>query len=399
MTSKKIKVFVTYSWEEEAHNTQVLSLTDHLRKNGFEANNDQLLIQTEGSISLDRMMVEQLTNSDKVIVVLSELYAKKADGYFGGVGVEYEFIISDIRVNPKKYILVALESYKPSLFPTAFRSRILLDLTTNDGMKKLLHKLTDQPQYKASAVADNVTELTSYSIPAFEFKVRPQVDVTMQEDHDDYASIVWDVEAARTAFFAALSDGRSEIIKAVIRENSFLLFDIYERKMSALPIFHNIPFGRMKADFAWLDDASNGPQWFLLKVGQPHTVLFDASGMPTTQLLAEIDEVKAWANYFELNPADKKHIFGAVSQFRFRLVIGTAEAWRTERASMWRMQHNKNSVVEIRSYNSFNTSLQDLVAAPGKFYRFNRFHTTSPSSEMESFWKGYQYMDDWRKWL
>jgi len=39
---------------------------------------------------IKRMMAEQLTNSDRV-VVLSEEYAKKADGFRGGVGVEYDY--------------------------------------------------------------------------------------------------------------------------------------------------------------------------------------------------------------------------------------------------------------------------------------------------------------------
>lgn len=399
MPTKKIKVFVTYSWEKEAHNTQVLSLTNHLRQQGFEANNDLLLGQGQGSIGLDRMMVEQLTNSDKVVVVLSEGYAKKANGFQGGVGMEYEFIISDIKAHPEKYILVALQPYKASLLPSGFASRMVLDLTTEAGMTALLRKLLDQPEYQASEVADSVPQLTTSPIPAFEFKTKPKVDVTMQDDHDDHAPTVWDAQAARTAFATAVADGSPEVIKAVIRENSFLLFDIYERKMGAMPIFHDVPFGRMKADFAWLDDASNGPRWFLLKLGRPDITLFNADGMPTAELLAEIEQVKAWANYFELNPAEKKRILGAVSQFRFRLVIGSAEAWQQENASRWRMQHNNSSIVEIRSYNTFARSLDDLASAPGDFYRFNRFHATSPAAELEQFWKAYRYMDDWRKWL
>ena len=399
MADQNIKVFVTYSWDEVDHNTQVLALTDQLRKNGFEATNDKLLSQAQGSISLDRMMVEHLTKSDKVVVVLSEGYAKKANGFQGGVGMEYEFIISDIKTKPAKYILVALQPYKTSLLPAGFTSRSVINITTQEGMNELVRKLSDQPEYIASPVADTIPRLPSINIPAFEFKVKPVVDVAVVDKGDDSEESVWDAAAAADAFAAAVADGDTELIKAVIRENSFLFFDLYERKMSAMPIFHEVEFGGMKADFAWLDDASDGPRWFLVKLARPDIELVGERGMASPSLLAEIEEVKAWANYFEVNPAEKKRLFGAVNQFRFRLIAGTREQWQTEQAQQWRAQHNKNSFVEIRSYQTFTKSLNDLTSAPGEFYRFIKFPFTSPASDMEKFWKNYRYMDDWRKWL
>lgn len=399
MNDKKIKVFVTYSQEGDAHNTQVLSLTDHLRKLGFEANNDLLLSQQQGSINLNRMMYQHLEQADKVVVVLSDNYAKKANSFAGGVGTEYEFIIGDINVKPEKYILVALEAYKDSLFPTGLRSRLMLNLTTEQGMEDLVRKLSAQPAWEASPVAAAVPVLPTKKIPPFEIKPKPPVDVTVTANTGDEEEDVWDLDAAGTALEAAIEDTRPEVVKAVLQENSFLFFDIYERKMGAMPIFHEVGFGSYQADFAWLDDASDGPRWFLMKVGPADLAPFDEQGQINPALVAAIEEVKAWANYFELNPAEKKRVFGAVASFRFRLVIGSKEQWQEEKAQQWRLQHNKTSPVEIRSYQTFARSLADIRTAPKEFYRFSQYHATSPATELEKFWKAYRYMDDWRKWL
>lgn len=396
---QKIKVFVTYSQEGDAHNTHVLSLTYHLRKLGFEANTDLLLSQEQGSINLNRMMYQHLEQADKVVVVLSENYARKANNFTGGVGAEYEFIIGDINTKPQKYILVALEAYKDSLFPTGLRSRLMLDLTTEEGMETLVRKLSGQPAWETSTVAATTPVLPTKKIPPFEFKQKPPVDVTVTENKGEEKEDVWDLDAAETALTAAIADGRPEVLAPVLQENSFLFFDIYERKMGAMPIFHEISFGSFKADFAWLDDASDGPRWFLLKLGPPDLELFDAAGHINPALVAAIEEVKVWANYFDVHPAEKKRIFGAVASFRFRLVIGSKEQWQEEKAQQWRRQHNKTSPVEIRSYQTFTRSLAEIRTASKEFYRFSQYHATSPAAKLEEFWKAYRYMDDWRKWL
>jgi hypothetical protein len=395
---KKIKVFVTYAWGDEQHNLQVLGLTDHLRKKGFEAYNDKLLCQDETSIDLLRMMYQRIFEADKVIVILTDEYVKKADAYEGGVGIEYQVITKDIITRPKKYILAAFEGYRETLLPFAMKKREMLSLTDPEAMDQLYRKLLDKPKYEAAEVAPATPVLESVQIPEFTFKAKPAVDVTMKKVHDDYAANVWDVSAAQAVLQAAVAANDPEEVKAVIRDNSFLLFDIYERKMGALPIFHEVAFGSHTADFTWLDDASNGPRWFLLKVGAPDLLVFDAGGKINPLLLEAIEEVKAWANYFELQPAEKKRLFGYVSSFRFRLIIGNAEQWQTEAAQRWRMQHNNTSFVEVRSYNTFELSLAEIADKPTDFYRFNRFHKTSGPHDLETFWKSYGYMDDYRKW-
>ncbi len=52
------------------------------------------------------MMVEKIKNSDNILLILTENYAKKADTFQGGVGYETNLLIRYIKDNPDKIILI-----------------------------------------------------------------------------------------------------------------------------------------------------------------------------------------------------------------------------------------------------------------------------------------------------
>ena len=65
------KVFVSYSWDSNEHNEWVSKFVSKLRSNGVDAKYDRLLTQ-RGTTNLDKMMVEEIKNSDYVLVILTE---------------------------------------------------------------------------------------------------------------------------------------------------------------------------------------------------------------------------------------------------------------------------------------------------------------------------------------
>jgi len=397
--SQKNKVFVTYAWGNEEHNEQVISFTNHLRENGFDAFNDSYLIQKSASTDLQAMMLKNIHEANKVIVILTKRYAEKADKLEGGVGIEYQLILKDIDIKPQKYILVSFDPYDESVFPLSFRKRELVSLTNKQSMNNLFRKLKDVEVYKFSEVANETPVIEVKAIPAFEFKTKHAVDVTMLESYDDETPNVWDVIEVEKAFLIAIEANDLVEVKQIVQKNAFLLYDIYERKGGALPIFHDITFGKHNVDFVWLNDSSAGPEWVLLSVSKPDLQVMDKDGNISLDILAEIESVKGWQNYFELNPAEKKRVFGAVANFKFQLIIGNYDQWQDENASKWRLLHNNTSPVQIRSYNSFARSLAEIKAKPDLFFRFNQFHHTSCQDKLEQHWKSYGYMDYWRKVL
>ena len=98
-------VFISYSWDSEEHENWVALLAAKLRENGVDATIDKFETQSK-TVNLNRMMVEKIKNSDNILLILTENYAKKADTFQGGVGYETNLLIRYIKDNPDKIILI-----------------------------------------------------------------------------------------------------------------------------------------------------------------------------------------------------------------------------------------------------------------------------------------------------
>ncbi len=123
------KVFVTYAWEDDSHNSKIVSFVNFLRNSGFDASMDRKQSQEESSLNFNKMMLNGIQNSDKVIIVLSEKYRERANKFEGGVGDEYSLIFEDIKQSSNKYILVSFgKSSREKITPTGFMGREILDL-------------------------------------------------------------------------------------------------------------------------------------------------------------------------------------------------------------------------------------------------------------------------------
>ena len=172
---EKKDVFVTYSWDSDEHNQKVISLTDYLRTEGFNAEIDRLLIQQETAIDFKKMMHKGMTDYNKVIVVLSKGYKEKAEDFRGGVGDEYSLILRDIDTNPNKYILVTFEQINDDILPLFFKGRHIIDLTKKDSDKlnELFAKLQDIEVYKFSNVAEKKPQIEEKKIQSFIEKKEP----------------------------------------------------------------------------------------------------------------------------------------------------------------------------------------------------------------------------------
>jgi internalin A len=160
----KIKVFVTYCWVnanekiDEDHQTNVRHFVDNLIGYNFDATFD--LYENENSTATDfiTMMYKNIVTSDKVIIVLSEGYAKRAEEFLvNGVSIEYQAIMNDISKQEKKYILIKFskENENTEIYPFGLEGRdtVLinngnLELSENEeNIQRLFSKLRDKPIY------------------------------------------------------------------------------------------------------------------------------------------------------------------------------------------------------------------------------------------------------------
>ena len=115
-----------------------------------------------------KMMYKNISTNHKVIVVLSEGYAVKANKFKkSGVTTEYERIINDIDDHPKKYILVAFDNRNSEKIPLAFKGHDVIVLNEElkeenltESQNRLLSKLTDDPIFEEPPLSGKTPKVT-----------------------------------------------------------------------------------------------------------------------------------------------------------------------------------------------------------------------------------------------
>ena len=207
----------------------------------------------------------------------------------------------------------------------------------------------------------------------------------------------WDIEEVEAKLNSAFEHNSELELLSVLKENSFLFYELYGRKGGICPAFHEVDFGsKLRCDFAWLNDNSDGPEWVLVEIEAPKIRIFNKDNTPTKELNKAVDQVTSWRRYFSVNPAEKRRIFGAVATFRYVLVAGDSTLWGTEDALKWRTDFNQNNSLEIRSSGVFYRALQAIKDKPTDFWSFEDNPITLPYTQLEAYWRSYGYMDKMR---
>ena len=171
MNKNQVKIFISYAWESEIHNDKVISFCDSLRKDyGYIAEMDRLLSQQQSSIHFSEMMHKGIANNDKVIIVLSPKYKKKAEAFLGGVGEEYRLIITEISTNPNKYILVSFDGINDELIPLGLKGRKIIDFSNSysETWNQLIATIQNEPEIEFSEVSKKRVSVNKRAIRSFE---------------------------------------------------------------------------------------------------------------------------------------------------------------------------------------------------------------------------------------
>ena len=220
----------------------------------------------------------------------------------------------------------------------------------------------------------------------------------MEKEEKEIMPPTWDIARVRAELTTAFEENSEQKLLSVLKDNSFLFYELVSRKYGIQPVFREINFGgKLRCDFAWLNDNSDGPEWVLVEVEKPKMKLFTQKNEPTSELNHAIEQVKSWERYFDEYPFEKKCIFGAVARFRFILIVGDKESWKTDFASKWRIHNNKKTEIEVRTSYVFLRALNVLEQHPEEFCSFAEHPKTMPPSELEKYWRSYGYIGQWRK--
>ncbi|MBB5062785.1 TIR domain-containing protein [Granulicella mallensis] len=122
------QVFVSYSWDSVQHRKWVLAFATRLRGDGIDVILDQWALQPGGDRT--QFMEMSVTNAERVLIVCTDRYAKKAGSRTGGVGYEAMIITSEIaaRIDSDKFVPILRADEFDTASPVWLRTKIGVDL-------------------------------------------------------------------------------------------------------------------------------------------------------------------------------------------------------------------------------------------------------------------------------
>lgn len=144
------KVFISYSWDSEAHKERVLDLANRLRAEGIDCQLDQYEVSPPQGWA--RWMNEQIEQADYVLAICTETYKRRATGQEEpdkGLGVTWEgMLVGDQiyqnRALNRKFIPILYSLDDKTHIPSFLGTVSFYVLDT--GYEKLYRHLTDQPE-------------------------------------------------------------------------------------------------------------------------------------------------------------------------------------------------------------------------------------------------------------
>lgn len=149
-TMKRPLVFISYSWDDKEHEDWVLKLAKDLRcNNGI----DIILDKWDMKLGkpLTHFMSHAVTDSDRVICVMTPNYKKKTENLVGGVGVEYSIITAEIQKDIKTEKFIPLFR-KGEEIPTFLAGRDYIDMRDDnkygEAIEDLVRDIFNKPKYK-----------------------------------------------------------------------------------------------------------------------------------------------------------------------------------------------------------------------------------------------------------
>ena len=141
------KVFISYSHDSPEHKQWVLELGTKLVQNGVDAILDQWDLGLGGDLTL--FIEHGIRDSDRVLVICTDQYVRKANAGKGGVGYERLIVTAQLAQNigTDKFIPVIRQASGEEKTPTFLGTRVYADFRDESQLDvefdKLLHELYD----------------------------------------------------------------------------------------------------------------------------------------------------------------------------------------------------------------------------------------------------------------
>lgn len=184
-TATPPRVFISYSWESDAHKDWVRSFSERLTQNGVNVRLDQWHIGP--GQSLTQFMEAEVHASDFVLVICTKAYCRKALAREGGVGYEQQIITGNIVAGKPREQFIPLVrdgEFTPGpecSIPGQFMGIYAIDIRGGVDMDKatetLLRAIFQQPEHKQPAIGAKPTFLDDGSVGSTGVEMFEQAEV------------------------------------------------------------------------------------------------------------------------------------------------------------------------------------------------------------------------------
>ena len=153
------KVFISYSHDSPEHRRWVSELGAKLRHSGVDAILDQWDLGPGDDVT--QFMERGIIDSDRVLVVCTDQYVRKANAAEGGVGYERMIVtaqlVQDLGTN--KFIPVIRQASRQEKTPTFLGTRVYIDFRNDSQfeseVEKLIHELHRVPVVEKPPLGKN----------------------------------------------------------------------------------------------------------------------------------------------------------------------------------------------------------------------------------------------------
>jgi hypothetical protein len=152
-------VFLSYSHDSKEHKSWVASLAQRLMDNGVDVLFDQWDLGPGDDVP--KFMEQAVAKADRVLMVCTEAYVRKADDGKGGVGYEAMVVTGELvqDLGTNKFIPIVRQSTSPASRPRCVNTRLYVDLSAganaDESFELLLREIHNAPKLAKPALGPN----------------------------------------------------------------------------------------------------------------------------------------------------------------------------------------------------------------------------------------------------
>ena len=135
------QVFISYSHDSPEHKRWVAQFAEKLMNKGIDVILDQWDLRLGDDVP--KFMERSVRESDRVLVVCTNMYMQKFNDGIGGVGYESVVVTGELirDIGTAKFIPVVREKVGAAFLPSALSTRLYIDLTEGSNSEEQVESL------------------------------------------------------------------------------------------------------------------------------------------------------------------------------------------------------------------------------------------------------------------